>query len=212
MNGYNMSSSEFTIEELDMELIARGAQAPLDALFQFTDKEGSPQREEDFRSIKLLYHPDNIPPLNLGLKDFTLEELLQKIRQLIQEQVMDNNRGDWGPDDRLDKYDAADERIRRNFQSVTLVCMASDLQDVGNEVRQLRVKNYGNLYGLHINQPFYNQPAASGSVCTGVLVAPKIVLTADHFVHQYNVRDLAFVFGYEMADSVSPVLCFPKEK
>jgi integrin beta 3 len=90
--------------------------------------------------------------------------------------------------------------------------MDSDLQDVGNGIRQLRVKTYGKLYDLYHNQPFYNQPAAAGSVCTGVLVAPKIVLTADHFVHQYNVRDLAFVFGYEMADSVSPVICFPREK
>jgi hypothetical protein len=161
MYGYDMSSFKVTIEELDMELIARGAQAPLAALFQFRDKEGSPQREEDFRLIKHLYHPDNIPPLNPGLKYFTLEEILLKMEQLIQEQVMDNNRGNWGKDDRLDEYDVPDERIIKNFQSIMLVCMDRDLQDVGNGIRQLRVKPYSKLYDLYLNQPFYDQPAAA---------------------------------------------------
>lgn len=211
MNGYNMSSREVTIEVLDMELIARGAQAPLATLFQFTDKEGSPQRDEDFRSIKQLYHPDNILPLNPRLKYYTLEEILLKM-QLIQEQVMNTDRGNYGNDDRLDKYDVPDERIRKNFQSIMLVCMDSDLQDVGNGNRQLRVKTYGKLYDLYHNQPFYDQPAAAGSVCTGILVAPDVVLTADHFIHQYNVQNLSFVFGYEMLDTASPVICFPEEK
>jgi V8-like Glu-specific endopeptidase len=212
MNGHNMSSFEPTIKELDMEWIARGAQTPLATLFQFTDKEGSPQRDAAFLPIKVLYHPDNIPPVNPRLKDFTLEEILLKMRQLIQEEYMDSNRGNWGNADRLDSFDVADERVRRNFQSVTLVCLDRDLQEVDNGFRQLRVKTYGNLYDLCPSEPFYGQPAAAGSICTGVLVAANVVLTAAHFVHESNVRELAFVFGYEMADSVSPVIRFPKEK
>jgi len=212
MSRRDISSFGFSVRKLDMELIARGAQTPLGTLFDFNDKEGSPQRDETFRAIKVLYLPPHVPALNPALKHFTLPELLLKLRQMIQERKLDGDRGVWGTHDRLDIFDVTDERVRRNAHSAAAVFMYNDLQDMGDGYRQLRVKNYGELYNLCRCEPFYEQPVAAGAMCTGVLVAADVVATAAHFVNESNVRALGFIFGYQMADPVSPVIRFHHEK
>ena len=44
MAGYRKSPIEFSVEDLDRELIARGAKVPDEKKFKFKDRDGTPER------------------------------------------------------------------------------------------------------------------------------------------------------------------------
>jgi hypothetical protein len=209
MNGRDILFFGFTIEDLDRELIARGAQTPLEKLFDFNDRDGTPQQAEIFRQVKELYHP--APSLNPALSHIKTPDILQGLRQMIEEKRLDGERGIWGVDERMDHFDISDNRVRRNALSVAAVCMKNHLSPTGEGFQELRVKNYGETYTLCPRERFYDQPVAAGLMCTGVLVAPDVVATAAHFADETNVRGLRFLFGYVMSDPRSPVIRFPNK-
>jgi hypothetical protein len=65
MENKRKSPLEFSVEELDRELIARGAQSLGKKEFMFRDKEGSPERDAIMDQVKKLY--ENPPPPNDAL-------------------------------------------------------------------------------------------------------------------------------------------------
>ena len=208
MNGREVSIS---IADLDRELIARGAQSLAGKGFPFRDKEGTPQRTEIFRQVEALYHPANVPPVNPELSHLTTEELLQKIRLMIEDSRLDLKRGIWGIDGRLELFDITDDRVRRNVRSAAAVCEKNDLLDTGDGFCELKIKKYGDTYNLCPCERFYDQPAAACFMCTGVLVAADVVATAAHFVDKYNVKKMCFLFGYMMASPGKAVTRVPAE-
>jgi hypothetical protein len=210
MNELNMSNCDFSTADLDRELIARGAETPFDKLFSFSDPAGTHQREKIFQKIKALYR--SAPPRNPALRHFSTRELLQKLRQLIEENRIEGKRGVWGTDQRLDIFDTPDDRVRNNVLSTALVCLKRDLTVTKAGDWKLNVKGYRETYDLCLCEPFYNQPIAAGSICSGVLAAPGIVATAAHFADKKKLKQLRFVFGFEMADPLSSVTVFPDEQ
>jgi hypothetical protein len=58
MAGRRKDQVEFTIEDLDRELIARGAQIPREVLFRFKDIEGTPDEKNGFSTIKVKNYRD----------------------------------------------------------------------------------------------------------------------------------------------------------
>ena len=92
------------------------------------------------------------------------------------------------------------------------VFMENDLLDTGDGSRMMGVKHSGDAYNLYPCERFYDKPMAADFMFTGALVAPDVVATAAHFIHETNVRNPGFIFGYEMVVPVSPVTRFPNKK
>ena len=77
------SLHELHIEELDMELIARGAQTPGEMQFKFKDKDGTLERHGIMAQIKNLYYVASSP--NPILSHISTRELVETLIQKIKE-------------------------------------------------------------------------------------------------------------------------------
>jgi V8-like Glu-specific endopeptidase len=201
----SLSISALSAKDLDMELRARGALVPLARRFHFTDKVGTPLRNKIFENVLKQYYRDRLLPLNpylSHLDDFTLLHLL---RNKIEAEKSENDRGLWGNDDRLDFYDINNQTVRRNMRATVAVCMKEDLEDTGDGNHELSTKPYGETFHLCTSEKFVDQPIASGPFLSGTLVADDVVLSAAHYVDEGNINKLAFIFGFRMEDPVTPV-------
>jgi len=200
---------ELTIEDLDRELIARGAQIPHEELFKFEDTEGTPARKDMINQVKELYDkaPSPNPALALISTDALVETLINKTRQIEE----NRKRGIWYKDHRMDCFGITDERVKRNANCVAAIVFGKNLLDEKNGFLTLRVKNYGESFNLYEGEAFREQPVAAGRVCTGFLVKKDVIATAAHCVLGYALRDLCFVFGYKMLDPCTAVTQVPNE-
>ena len=207
MSDQRKSPLEFTVEDLDRELIARGAQTPGKKQFKFKDNEGTFQRNAVMTSIQELYQTP--PPANEALAHISTWDLA-KILIFKSRGAMDFTRGAWS-DDLMDGYEITDEQINQNVACSAAICLKDSLIDVNNEFSTLKVKNYGETFNLCDIEPFYHQPAAAGWLCSGFLVKNDIIATAGHHVNEENVTNLRILFGYKMVDSVTPVTRFAND-
>jgi hypothetical protein len=200
---------ELTIEDLDRELIARGAQIPQKELFKFDDTEGIPARKDMMDGVKELYDeaPSPNPALALISTDALVKTLIHKTRQIEE----NRKRGIWYEDHRMDYFGITDERVKKNVNSVAAIVFEKDLIDEKNGFSTLKVKNYGKSFNLYEGEAFHEQPVAAGRVCTGFLVKKDVIATAAHCVLGYALRVLCFVFGYKMSDPYTPVTQVPDE-
>jgi len=196
--------SKFNVEELDMELIARGSQIHAEERFKFKDMEGTPEREIIMTQVKELY--DTAPPLNQAFSHIDTWELVEKLIQ-----GMCGKRGIWFKDDRIDCFEITDEQIKRNTNCVAAICMKDNLIDKEKGFSTLKVKNYGKAFNLCNCEPFHHQPIAIGRLCTGFLVKDDVIATAGHCANENNVTDLRIVFGYKMLNPFTPVTWIPNE-
>ncbi|MFC2141195.1 trypsin-like serine peptidase [Acidobacteriota bacterium] len=201
------SPLEFTVEDLDRELIARGAQNPGKKQFKFKDKEGTPERNAVMTGIQELY--ETPPPPNEALAHISTWDLA-KILIFKSRGAMDFTRGAWS-DDLMDGYEIADDPINQNVDCTAAICMKDSLIEVNNEFSTLKVKNYGETFNLCDIEPFSHQPIAAGIMFTGFLVKDDVIATAGHTVNEENVTNLRILFGYKMVDSVTPVTSFANE-
>lgn len=200
------SMHEFSIEELDRELIARGAQAPDAEKFNFPDKEGTPERDALVREVKELYKAPPSPNKELANIDtWDLSRIL--VFNIRSETDYTRGIGDW--DERLDWYEIADEQILQNCECVAAVCTKDNLTDLKNGFFSLKTKIYGETFNLCESEPFYHQPISVGFMCSGVLVAEDVIAAAYHVVRSHKIEDFRFIFGYRMSGPGEPVLCFP---
>lgn len=207
MTDQKKSPIEFSIEELDRELISRAAQTPGTDPFQFNDKEGTTQRDAIMTQVKELYHnpPDPSGELaHMSSWDLT-KVLIFKTRSAI-----DFTRGAWS-DGLMDCDEIVDDEINKNADCIAAICMAGDLTDLNNGFSMLKFKNYGDAFNLSELEPFRGQPIAAGPMCTGFLVADDVIATAAHFLEKNNIADIRFIFGFKMLDPSTPVTRFPDE-
>lgn len=199
--------TDFSVEELDRELLARGAQIPVDQLFKFVDTEGTPERTRIMAGVKELHK--TAPHPNESLADISTWDITKTLI-FKTSSTMDFVRGSWS-DDLMDGDEITDEQIDKNAGCVALICMDKDLIDANNGVSILNTRNYGETFNLCEVEPFRNQPAAAGPMCTGFLVAKDVVATAGLLPGEQNVTDLRILFGYKMLDSLTPVTRFSNE-
>lgn len=198
---------ELSIEELDRELIARGAQTPGEVQFKFKDKDGTLERHAIMAQIKNLYDTASSP--NQMFSHISTWKLVETLTHKIQE----NNeiRGIWGEDDRMDFYAITNEQIKKNADSIASICMKNNLVDKEKGFSTMRVKNYGKSFNLSDCEPFHNQPIAAGRLCTGFLVKQDVIATAGHCADEKNVTELRIVFGFKMLGLSTPVTWIPNE-
>jgi len=207
MNSQNHPLNQFSIEELDKELIARGAEFPEANRFDLTGRPCSADSEEIMARIKTLY--DQPPPRNIKLSHFSIWQLAERLMELTGRKIIDIPRGIWGDDDRIDYYQITDPRMKRNAESVAAICSAEDLKDNKDGSYNLEVRNYGTVYSLCEREPFHDQPIAAGRICTGFLIENDIIATAGHCLEK-DLRNYYFVFGYRMTGVSTPVTRIPK--
>jgi V8-like Glu-specific endopeptidase len=196
---------EITIEDLDKELIARGAQIPPGELFKFNDSDGTPARDDIMDGVKELYKGASSlspnPALSLISTDALVKTLIHKTRQIEE----NRKRGIWYEDHRMDSFGITDERVKRNINCVAAIVFEKDLIDEKNGISTLKVKNYGKSFNLYEGEAFREQPVTAGRVCTGFLVKKNVIATAGHCVCKDTLADLRIVFGYKMSDPYTPV-------
>lgn len=200
---------ELTIEDLDKELIARGAQLPEEELFKFDDTEGTPQRDAHMARVKELY--DKAPSPNPALASIDTWELFRLLLHKVRQLEENRKRGVWYEDHRMDCFGITDERVKKNVNGVAAIVFEKNLIDEKNGFSTLKVKNYGKAHNLCEVEPFREQPVAVGRVCTGFLVKKDVIATAGHCACEKTVTDLRIVFGYQMLDSYKPVVQVPHE-
>jgi len=209
MKGLRKSPLEFSVEELDRELIARGAQIPEKKRFKFSDSEGTPERDAIIAQVKELYNKTF--PLNKALSHIGTWELVKALIFMTGETTMDCFKGIQGKDDRRDSCMIEDEKIRRNASCVAAICLKKNLIKKNETFSKLKVKNFGDTFNLCDNEPFRDQPIASGRLCTGFLVKEDVIATAAHFANENNVKDLRIIFGFKMKDESTPETQFHKK-
>jgi hypothetical protein len=213
MVGQGKLPIEYSIGELDRELVARAAQIPPGKLFKFKDKQGTPQRDDIFKQLREFFDTTASLPRNKALTRFKTADLIKTLRHKTGNgTINDPNRGIWYGDDRLDFYDIDDEQVKKSADCVTAVCTKNNLIDDNGGFLSLRVKNFGRAFNLCKSEPFHRQPVVSGRICTGFLVKEDVIATAAHFANENNVTDLRMVFGYIMLDPFTPVIQIPGEK
>lgn len=200
---------DLSVEALDRELIARGAQVPAEKRYEFPDSEGTYLRDIAMAEMDELYTAAAVPQPEKALSHLSTRDLLEMLRTGIRKDY--DVKGIWYRDDRLDYYEIEDESIKKNSRCVAAICMASHLEDIGNGCSQIKVKPYGTAFNLCRDEPFYRQPTAAGPLCTGFLVNRDTLVTAGHFVDENRLNSLRFFFGFKMSDHSTPVLCVPNE-
>lgn len=210
MAGIKRSPRDFSLAELDRELIARGARTPAEERYRFSDPEGTPSRDRIMAQTRTLYRPGQAPCLNHALSHLSTRQLAEAVILKIREE--ENNRAIRGGGMRLDMYEINDTDIKRNARSVASIWMKENIIDNGCGSSSLQLKIYGESFNLHRGEPYHKQPIAAGRLCTGFLVKNNVIATAGHCADEQNVKHLRFVFGYQMEDADQPVTHVPNEE
>lgn len=202
MSKQTKSQLEYLVDKLDRELMARGAQVVSDNLFNFEDRDGTPQREALIEGVRQYYGSAAPPSPDVSLSHLSIEELTEKLICKVKE--LNTRRGIRGEENRRDYFEIVDKKIKKSSSSVAAICERDSLIDTKNESCTLKVKNYGKVFNLCQNEPFYHQDVASGPLCTGFLVKEDVIATAGHCVCEQNIDDLRFIFGYKKVNTNSP--------
>jgi hypothetical protein len=207
MKNRKKSPLEFSIEELDRELIVRGSQVPEEKRFNFKDKEGTPARDAVMAKTKEMY--DQAPSPGEDFVHISSWDIGKALKIKTTHSIT-FVRGKWS-DDLMEWYEITDEQIKKHAGCIAAVVTKDSLLAADNDDFLLKVKPYGKTFNLCHSEPFYDQPVAAGSICTGFLVKEDIIATAGHCVNEENVTDLRVVFGFRMVDSTEPVTQIPGE-
>ncbi len=116
MNHHQKSIYKFSFEELDKELIARGAQKMKESGIKFENTDGLLEQNEMMERVRKLYQ--SAPPSNRELDDFPDSVLVKRLKELSRGQKKDDtdekhDRGIIEEDDRMDFYEL-EEAVRVN--------------------------------------------------------------------------------------------------
>lgn len=203
MESLKKNLQDFSIEELDRELVVRGAQIPGEKRFGFKDKDGTPQRDIIMAQVKEVYDQAKSLSPDKSLSHLSTPNLVKVLMQLTGG-IAEATRGRWGRDNRRDFCTIEDDPIRKNAECVAAICLGDNLIDLGSGYSILKVKNFGKTFNLCDNEPFRDQPISAGRLCTGFLVKEDMIATAGHFANKKNVTDLRIVFGFKLNDEYTP--------
>jgi len=209
------SPYEYSVEALDLELIARGARIPEQQRFLFNDREGTPARDAAMTQVKEFYQQAASLSPDATLRHISTWELAEALVYMTEGVPLDHNRAISGSDDRKDIFQLKDnptnEPIKKNALSAAAICFKEDLIDRDNQYSTLEHKNYGKTFNLCRCEPFYQQPIAAGQLFSGFLVKEDVIATAGHCVDENNVTDTRIVFGFRMKDAASAVTRVPNQ-
>jgi hypothetical protein len=97
----------------------------------------------------------------------------------------------YGTDDRHQVHEEADPQIR-TLAAALDVALVSDAIDV--ESGELRAGSAGETWGLCDDEPFASEPSVAD--CSGVLVAPDVVLTAGHCLRVRPCENWTVLHGF----------------
>lgn len=102
---------EFGFEELDRELIARGAQSIEEKHFEFDANEENPERVDIMNRVKELYSAP--PPVNQEMAHICTRDIVNRLKEMSRGQKKEDaeekhNRGIVEKDDRMDFYELED--------------------------------------------------------------------------------------------------------
>ena len=202
---------EFTVEQLDRELIVRGVEALDKKEFQFTDGTGVPELDAVMKEVKELYKIAKTWPRNEALRDLNTDDLVKKLLFMTGRIDVNGERGIHGKDERKDFHEITDEHIRKNANCTATICLKDNFTAKKKGFSDLKTKNYGDTFRLSLSEPFHFQPIAAGSICTGFLVKEDVVATAAHFANETNVTDLRIIFDYKIVDTSLPDARYPND-
>lgn len=105
----------------------------------------------------------------------------------------------YGPDDRKDRRLVTDPRILKAARSSVALIYREQLDSYDAKYFLIGGETYGKSFNLCPSEPFRDQPAVA--YCSGVLVAPNLVLTAGHCVEdQKTCNETALVFDYAVTN------------
>lgn len=120
----------------------------------------------------------------------------------------------YGQDDRIDDYAVNDPALRAAGDATVIFVDWAELVDNGDGTYALPAETFAERYArqdplwtgnaLCADEPFRDQPVPGW--CTGVLVAPDLVVTAGHCMVCDIPSNTAVVFGFVMLDDLTPVL------
>jgi hypothetical protein len=100
----------------------------------------------------------------------------------------------YGDDDRREPYEAPDTLAHVAYHSTAALVLRSTITVGADGVVELAALPAQEEFGLCPDERFASQP--SGALCTAVLVAPDVALTAGHCLTWMSCSKLALVFGY----------------
>lgn len=207
MKNREKSPLEYSVFELDRELIARGARISDEKRYNFKDKEGTPARDAVMKHVKQLYDSKITPNPNNALSHINTSSIVRAL--MLKTRKLRGRKGLWGDDDRLDMFEIKEESIQKNASSLVVVCCKRDLIDMNDGTLILNVKNYGSVFNLCNDEPFYNQPILAGHSCTGFLIGSDLIVTAGHFTYKNSIADIRIVFGFHMLNALTPSIRIP---
>jgi hypothetical protein len=198
--------SEYSVAELDRELIVRGAQIPEAKRFEFRDTMAPPERETIMRQVKSIYDAAASLSPNEALSHISTELLVKILLFKTGRIEIDDLKGTWGKDSRKDFFEIEDEQVKENTGSIAAICLKDNLINLNNAFSILKVKNYGKAFNLDSSELFHQQPISTGRMFTGFLVEDDIIATAGHCADEKNVTDLRVMFGFRMEDPSKPAI------
>jgi hypothetical protein len=209
MGNTRKPAHEITIEELDRELVIRGAQNSGEIPFRFSDQGGIPGEEAIMKRVKQMYKKAKTLTPNKELSHLDIKELAKLVMYKTRQAAPEVLKGRWDEDNRMDIYLVEDKKVQVNAAGVAAVCYQDSFMDTIDGCSIMDVKIYGEDLNLNDNEPFYHQPTAPGLLCTGFLVKDNILVTAGHSVAENNLAQLCFVFGFKMKDPKHAVTHVP---
>ncbi|MCI0471908.1 MAG: trypsin-like serine protease, partial [Candidatus Aminicenantes bacterium] len=201
----------FSIDELELELAARGAHLPGEKWFKFRE------RNETYRGGISTEQPGKVhimtkpPAANKKLSRFSTSNLVKMLIFKAGEFQTDNTRGVWGLDDRKDIYDIDNDQIRENADCVAAICLKQNMTQESPGFYSLPTKKFGPLFSLDQEERFWDQPVFNGWICTGFLVKEDVIATACHCADNCKLPEIRFLFGYRMLNRCKAVTEIPEK-
>ena len=108
----------------------------------------------------------------------------------------------YGEDNRIEIYQVERSDIREIADSTVALVKKANLSQKDNQVTLIG-KKVGEAFGLCVDEPFREQPTSA--FCSGFLVGDDLIATAGHCINQQTCQDIAFVFGFEMQNAITPI-------
>jgi hypothetical protein len=109
-------------------------------------------------------------------------------------------------DDRVDVFELSGENLEDADSAVALID-EQYVRDNQHGYSALLTVKFSAAYNLCLYERFREQPTVS--FCSGVLVAPDMIVTAAHCLTGKNLANIRFVFGYRMSDAATAQTVFP---
>lgn len=193
------SKAAFTAEELLNELKIRAARDRLKHnktnIFAFTTEADQQEKAPGKPSF---------PQGNQNLKDMSTESIYNQLIQIQAQYMGTTGRKEW--------YEV-DQSYRDDAKSV--VCLVKSSRISRREAQPvtytLSSEKFGQKHGLCKEEQFWDEPASG--FCSGVLVGPQLVATADHCLDEEpDVTKIRFIFGFKMNSKNNPQITFSQNE